>query len=143
MENREVDDNVHKAEGKSCIQLFRLLQGISLRLGKFRLMEGKFFCVCVCFKKEIQEQRSAGRVWIPHHTIGNSAAIADGPLCAAARVCCLRGTVCLEQGCFQGIWGGGEDEDGRAVRFQITLQGEKKIKKNEGTLHPLFGVNFS
>lgn len=39
--------------------------------------------------------------------------------------------------------GGGEDEDGRAVRSQITLQGEKKIKKNEGTLHPLFGVNFS
>lgn len=51
MENREVDDNVHKAEVKNCIQLLRQLQGNVSVAEKVQAYKRKafFLCVCVCF----------------------------------------------------------------------------------------------
>lgn len=60
-----------------------------LQLRKFRLLKGKFF---VCLKKkktqktkpelESEEQRSPGRVWIPHRLVGPLSLTA--PLCIPA-----------------------------------------------------------
>lgn len=47
MENGEVDDNVHKAEVKDCVQLFRQLQGNISAAEKVQAFERKSsFLVC-------------------------------------------------------------------------------------------------
>lgn len=54
MENREVDDNVHKAEVKNCIQLLRQLQGnvsVAEKVQAYKRKAFFFVCVCVFLKK--------------------------------------------------------------------------------------------
>lgn len=96
MENREVDDNVHKAEVKNCIQLLRQLQGNVSVAEKVQAYKRKaFFFVCVCVFKESQEQRSPGRVWIPHQLVTVLLSL-TASLCIPAHICCLHGVAYLE-----------------------------------------------
>lgn len=95
MENREVDDNVHKAEVKNCVQLLRQLQGNVSAAEKVQACKRKRFFVCFLFKKKApttnhkpksEEQRSPGRVWIPHRLVAVPLSL-TAPLCVPAGVC--------------------------------------------------------
>lgn len=60
MENREVDDNVHKAEVKNCIQLLRQLQGNISAAEKVQAYKRKVFFVCFFLKKQNQKVKNKG-----------------------------------------------------------------------------------
>ena len=86
-----MDDNVHKAEVKNCVQLLRQLQGNVSAAEKVQAYKRKVF-LCVFLKKtkpESQEQRSPGRVWIPHRLVTVPLSL-TAPLCIPAGVCCTR-----------------------------------------------------
>lgn len=128
MENREVDDNVHKAEGKSCMQLFRLLQGIYLSVaGKVRAYGREVF-VCVCFfslRKKFKNKgvlEGSGSHTTPLGTVLLSL--------TALFVLLLACAACVAQRVWSRdaskVSGGGKMRMG-AARFKITRQ-EKKMK---------------
>lgn len=62
MENREVDDNVHKAEVKNCVQLLRQLQGNVSAAEKVQACKRKRFFVCFLFKKKPPQQTTNQKV---------------------------------------------------------------------------------